>query len=221
MPACASPRHCGGCSWGAAPSRRRSSPARGDARVNVSPSYGMTEACSQIATDGVALLGTELQIADDGEVLVRGRTVATGTLGPDGWLHTGDLGAFDNDGRLVIVGRKADTIVSGGENVAPAEVESVLLEHPAVADAAVLGRADPEWGEAVVAQVVLADGRDRRGRGAARPLRRAARPVQGAQALRGGQQRAARCDGQAAAPRAQLTPGRSPLLRRRKECHII
>jgi O-succinylbenzoic acid--CoA ligase len=120
----------------------------------------MTEACSQIATDGVALLGTELQIADDGELLVRGRTVATGTLGHDGWLHTGDLGAFDNDGRLVIVGRKADTIVSGGENVAPAEVESVLLEHPAVVDAAVLGRADPEWGEAVVAQVVLADGGD-------------------------------------------------------------
>jgi o-succinylbenzoate---CoA ligase len=131
-----------------------------DARVNVSPSYGMTEACSQIATDGVALMGTELQIAGDGEVLVRGRTVATGTLGPDGWLHTGDLGAFDDDGRLVIIGRKADTIVSGGENVAPAEVESVLLEHPAVADAAVLGRADPEWGEAVVAQVVLADGAD-------------------------------------------------------------
>lgn len=131
-----------------------------DARVNVSPSYGMTEACSQIATDGIPLLGTELQIAADGEVLVRGRTVAPGALGPDGWLHTGDLGAFDDDGRLVIIGRKADTIVSGGENVAPAEVESVLLEHPAVADAAVLGRADPEWGEAVVAQVVLVNAAD-------------------------------------------------------------
>jgi o-succinylbenzoate---CoA ligase len=129
-----------------------------DARVNVSPSYGMTEACSQIATDGFPLLGTELHIAEDSEVLVRGRTVARGALGPDGWLHTGDLGAFDEAGRLVIVGRKADTIVSGGENVAPTEVESVLLEHPEVVDAAVFGRADPEWGEAVVAQVVLADG---------------------------------------------------------------
>jgi O-succinylbenzoic acid--CoA ligase len=129
-----------------------------DARVNVSPSYGMTEACSQIATDGVPLLGTELEIAPDGEVLVRGRTVSAGALGPDGWLHTGDLGALDDTGRLVIAGRKADTIVSGGENVAPAEVESVLLEHPGVVDAAVFGRADPEWGEAVVAQVVLADG---------------------------------------------------------------
>ncbi len=129
-----------------------------EARVNVSPSYGMTEACSQIATDGVALLGTELKLAPDGEVLVRGRTVAAAALDPDGWLHTGDLGAFDDAGRLVIAGRKADTIVSGGENVVPAEVESVLLEHPGVADAAVFGRADPEWGEAVVAQVVLADG---------------------------------------------------------------
>ena len=129
-----------------------------DAGVIVSPSYGMTEACSQIATDGVPLLGTEVRIAEDGEVLVRGRTVAAGALQSDGWLHTGDLGAFDAAGRLIIAGRKADTIVSGGENVAPAEVESVLLEHPGVLDVAVFGRADPEWGEAVVAQVVLAEG---------------------------------------------------------------
>jgi o-succinylbenzoate---CoA ligase len=128
------------------------------AQLNVSPSYGMTEACSQIATDGFPLLGTELRIAPDGEILVRGRTVARGALGPDGWLHTGDLGAFDEAGRLVIAGRKADTIVSGGENVAPTEVESVLLQHPGVVDVAVFGRADSEWGEAVVAQVVLADG---------------------------------------------------------------
>jgi O-succinylbenzoic acid--CoA ligase len=128
------------------------------ARVSVSPSYGMTEACSQIATDGIPLLGTELDIADDGEILVRGRTVAAGALGPDGWLHTGDLGALDDAGRLVVAGRKADTIVTGGENVAPVEVEAVLLEHPGVADAAVFGRSDPAWGEAVVAHVVLADG---------------------------------------------------------------
>lgn len=128
------------------------------AGLDVAPSYGMTEACSQIATDGFPLLGIELRIAGDSEVLVRGRTVATGALGPDGWLHTGDLGALDDAGRLVIAGRKADTIVTGGENVAPAEVEAVLLEHPAVVDAAVFGRADAEWGEAVIAQVVLADG---------------------------------------------------------------
>jgi O-succinylbenzoic acid--CoA ligase len=129
-----------------------------DAGVDVAPSYGMTEACSQIATDGFALLGVELAIADDGEVLVRGRTVSAGALGADGWLHTGDLGALDGSGRLTIAGRKADTIVTGGENVAPVEVESALLEHPAVADAAVFGRPDSEWGETVVAQVVPADG---------------------------------------------------------------
>jgi O-succinylbenzoic acid--CoA ligase len=129
-----------------------------EAGVAVAPSYGMTEACSQIATDGVPLLGTELSVAADGEVLVRGRTVAAGALSPDGWLHTGDLGGFDEAGRLVIAGRKADTIVTGGENVAPAEVEAALLEHPAVADAAVFGRPDEEWGEAVIAHVVPSAG---------------------------------------------------------------
>jgi O-succinylbenzoic acid--CoA ligase len=128
------------------------------AGVEVAPSYGMTEACSQIATDGVPLLGVELRIAGDGEVLVRGPTVAAGALAPDGWLHTGDLGTLDQRGRLQISGRKADTIVTGAENVAPVEVEGVLLEHPAVADAGVFGRPDPEWGEAVVAQVVLRRG---------------------------------------------------------------
>jgi O-succinylbenzoic acid--CoA ligase len=129
-----------------------------DAGVEVAPSYGMTEACSQIATDGVALLGVELRIAGDGEVLVRGKTVAAGALAPDGWLHTGDLGALDEGGRLQVSGRKADTIVTGAENVAPVEVEAVLLEHPAVADAGVFGRRDAEWGEAIVAQVVLRSG---------------------------------------------------------------
>ena len=128
------------------------------AGVSVAPSYGMTEACSQIATHGWPLLGVELRIAQDDELLVRGPTIATGSLADDGWLHTGDLGALDQHGRLSIIGRKADTIVTGGENVAPVEVEAVLLEHPAVADAAVFGRPDPEWGEAVVASVVLRAG---------------------------------------------------------------
>jgi O-succinylbenzoic acid--CoA ligase len=128
------------------------------AGVPVAPTYGMTEACSQIATFGWPLAGVELRTAGDGEVLVRGQIVSAGALAEDGWLHTGDLGSFDERGRLEIVGRKSDTIVSGGENVAPAEVEATLLEHPAVADAAVYPRADPEWGEAVVATVVLRDG---------------------------------------------------------------
>jgi O-succinylbenzoic acid--CoA ligase len=128
------------------------------AGVPVSPSFGMTETCSQIATDGFAVLGAELSLSDVGELLVRGPSVSVGALAPDGWLHTGDLATLDASRRLAIVGRLADTIVSGGENVAPTEVEAVLLEHPAVADAAVLGRVDEQWGEAVIAQVVVSHG---------------------------------------------------------------
>jgi O-succinylbenzoic acid--CoA ligase len=127
------------------------------AGVPVAPSYGMTEGSSQIATFGWPLYGFELRI-ESGEVLVRGPAVAAGALAGDGWLHTGDLGSLDARGRLTIQGRVAETIVTGGENVAPAEVEAALLEHPAVADAGVLGRPDPEWGEAVVAKVVLRPG---------------------------------------------------------------
>jgi O-succinylbenzoic acid--CoA ligase len=129
-----------------------------EAGVPVAPTYGMTEACSQIATFGLPLHGVEVSIDAEGEVLVRGAMVAPGAVAPDGWLHTGDLGRFDEAGRLVITGRRADTIVSGGENVAPGEVEAALLEHPAVADVGVFGRSDAEWGEAVVAAVVLRDG---------------------------------------------------------------
>jgi O-succinylbenzoic acid--CoA ligase len=143
----------------------------GEAGVPVAPTYGMTEACSQIATAGIPLFGFEVRIAADGEVLVRGPAVARGSLSDDGWLHTGDLGSLDEQGRLSIEGRKADTIVSGGENVAPVEVEAALLEHPAVADAAVLGLPDPEWGEAVVARVVLRAG-SLAGSDAAEELRR-------------------------------------------------
>jgi O-succinylbenzoic acid--CoA ligase len=128
------------------------------AGVPVAPTYGMTEACSQIATFGWPLPGVELVAAEDGELVVRGPIVSARALAGDGWLHTGDLGRFDDRGRVEIVGRKSDTIVSGGENVAPSEVEAVLLEHPAVADAAVHPRPDPEWGEAVVATLVLRHG---------------------------------------------------------------
>jgi O-succinylbenzoic acid--CoA ligase len=123
--------------------------------------YGMTETCSQIATAGAAssearpLPGVELRISDEGEILVRGPMVSAGTLGADGWLHTGDRGRLDGNGNLHVEGRIKDTIVTGGENVAAAEVEAALVAHPAVADAAVVGRPDPEWGEAVTAFVVL------------------------------------------------------------------
>jgi O-succinylbenzoic acid--CoA ligase len=124
------------------------------AGVPVAPTYGMTEACSQIATFGWPLPGVELRRTGDGELHVRGPIVSPGAQDEDGWLHTGDLVDFDERGRLAITGRASDTIITGGENVAPTEVEDVLLEHPAVKDAAVHSRADPEWGERVVATVV-------------------------------------------------------------------
>jgi O-succinylbenzoic acid--CoA ligase len=137
-----------------------------EAGIPVAQTYGMTEACSQVSTSlpgepetaGRPLVGQRVKIAPDHEILVQGPTVAPGVAAADGWLHTGDCGQLDAHGRLTITGRKADTIVSGGENVAPAEVEAVLLAHPAVADAGVHGRPDARWGEAVVATVVLYDG---------------------------------------------------------------
>jgi O-succinylbenzoic acid--CoA ligase len=130
------------------------------AGVPVAPTYGLTEACSQVATAGVPLFCTRVELdGPDGEILVSGPTVSPdAATDAQGRLHTGDLGAFDEDGLLRIVGRKADTIVTGGENVAPAEVEAVLEAHPAVAEAGVTARPDDEWGEAVVALVRLRDG---------------------------------------------------------------
>jgi acyl-CoA synthetase (AMP-forming)/AMP-acid ligase II len=102
-----------------------------------------------------------------GEVLVQGDNVMAGywqnekatydTL-RDGWLHTGDIGAFDHDGRLTIVGRLKELIRSGSSSIMPKEVEDVIATHPAVDDVAVLGLPDPEWGEAVTAFVVLRPG---------------------------------------------------------------
>jgi O-succinylbenzoic acid--CoA ligase len=129
------------------------------AGVPVAPTYGMTEACSQIATFGHPLAGVELGLrGPQNEIVVRGPIVSPGALSDDGWLHTGDVGAFDEHGALAVVGRISETIVTGGENVAPAEVEAVLLEHPAIADAAVYGAPDPQWGERVMAKVVVRNG---------------------------------------------------------------
>jgi o-succinylbenzoate---CoA ligase len=143
---------------GGAPADRALLTRARDAGWPVAPTYGLTQACSSVTigevgdveTSGRALPGVNVTLAPDGEILVSGPTVAGG-----GTLQTGDLGRLDDRGRLIVTGRKADTIVSGGENVAPAEVEAVLLEHPAVADAGVFARSHPEWGEAVTARVVL------------------------------------------------------------------
>ncbi len=136
------------------------------AGIPAAQTYGLTQACSQVTTSpageprtaGVPIAPTAVAVGDDGEILVAGPTVAPGAAGSDGWLHTGDLGALDGRGRLTVIGRADDMIVTGGENVAPAEIEAVLVVHPAVAEAAVFGRPDPEWGSAVVARVVLATG---------------------------------------------------------------
>jgi O-succinylbenzoic acid--CoA ligase len=128
------------------------------AGVPVVSTYGLTEACSQVTTGGFPLFCTRVTLSPEREILVGGPTVAPGSRAADGLLHTGDLGALGEDGALRITGRAADTIVTGGENVAPAEVEALLEAHPAVAEAAVHARPDDEWGEAVVATVVLVDG---------------------------------------------------------------
>jgi HIP---CoA ligase len=142
--------------------------------------YGLTEAgtvtlsrpgdsFSDIATTaGVPCDGVEVRIADDGEVLVRGYSVMQGYLDDpvataeaiddDGWLHTGDLGRFNDDGRLLIVGRKKDMFIVGGFNAYPAEIEGFLLEHPAVGQAAVIGVSDDRLGQVGKAFVVLKAG---------------------------------------------------------------
>src|SRR5690606_26060988 len=130
-----------------------------------------------IETVGTALPGVEIQIVDPttgqpvptghiGEVCTRSISVMVGyygdpdatreTIDPDGWLHTGDLGSLDTDGYLRINGRLKDMIIRGGENVYPREVEDVLFEHHGVADVAVVGIPDAEWGETVAAFVRVA-----------------------------------------------------------------
>ncbi len=132
----------------------------------------------RLGSVGVAQSTVEVRIvdADDrtvpageiGEVVVRGDTVMTGYWNNPGataealrggWLHTGDVGVMDEDGYITLKDRSKDVIISGGSNIYPREVEEVLLRHPAVAEASVIGCKDPEWGEAVVAFVACAPGR--------------------------------------------------------------
>jgi acyl-CoA synthetase (AMP-forming)/AMP-acid ligase II len=139
--------------------------------------YGLTEAgnvtlsrpgdsAEEVATTaGLPCGDVEVRIADDAEVLVRGYNVMQGYLDdpaatadaidPDGWLHTGDLGEFTESGRLRIVGRKKDMFIVGGFNAYPAEIEGFLLEHPAIAQVAVIGVADERMGQVGKAFVVL------------------------------------------------------------------
>lgn len=131
----------------------------------------------RLASVGTAQPPVEVCVADAadralpdgeiGEVLVRGETVmlgywnnaqATAETLRNGWLHTGDVGSFDADGFLTLRDRSKDMIISGGSNIYPREVEEVLLRHPAVSEVSVVGRPHPEWGEEVVAFVVVNEG---------------------------------------------------------------
>ena len=125
------------------------------AGVRVVVTYGMSETAGGCVYDGVPLDGTTVAL-DDGRIVLAGPTVALGYAGgPEfgGRIRTADLGRFDT-GRLVVLGRADDVIVTGGENVDPAAVEAALAELPAVREAGVVGVADAEWGQRVVAAVV-------------------------------------------------------------------
>ena len=152
--------------------------------VPVVQTYGLTEACSQAVTlspadalrkpgsAGRPLPPVQLRIMDEyrqaapgepGEVFLKGPTItpgyadspeATAQAFQDGWFATGDIGYLDKDGYLFVLDRRADLIISGGENVYPAEIESVLQSHPWVKEAGVCGQADSQWGQVPVAFVV-------------------------------------------------------------------
>ena len=132
--------------------------------ARVVTTYGLTETCGGFAYDGVPLDGTAMRLDADGGIEVTGSTLMEGyRLDPaatgaafttDGWLRTGDLGAIDDAGALSVLGRADDMIRTGGEKVWPDEVERALADHPKVADVAVAGRPDAEWGAAVAAFVV-------------------------------------------------------------------
>jgi O-succinylbenzoic acid--CoA ligase len=150
--------------------------------------YGLTEACSQAVTlspaDAMRKIGSvgrplspvQLRIMHDnrsasagepGEIFLKGPTItpgyvdrpeATARAFQDGWFATGDIGYVDSDGYLYVLDRRADLIISGGENIYPAEIESILQSHPAIQEAGVCGQEDPKWGQVPIAFIVLKSG---------------------------------------------------------------
>jgi O-succinylbenzoic acid--CoA ligase len=127
--------------------------------ANVVTTYGLTETGSGVVYDGRPLDAVEVRIDGDGEIHVRGPMLLRAYRDGhhplrDGWLATGDLGRWRADGRLHVEGRRGQLIITGGENVWPEPVEAVVAGMTAVADVAVAGLSDPEWGQVVVAFVV-------------------------------------------------------------------
>ncbi len=133
-----------------------------DRPSNSVTTYGMTETGSGVVYDGVPLDGVEVRLDEDQQIWLRGpmllRTYRDGRrpFDADGWLPTGDVGRWLDDGRLHVEGRRDDMIISGGENVWPETVEAVLAGHPAVREVMVRGIDDAEWGQIVEAVVVPA-----------------------------------------------------------------
>ncbi len=156
--------------------------------VPVAQTYGLTEACSQavtlapadalrkIGSAGRPLMPVQLRImgedgpaaqGEPGVILLKGPSITPGYADRpaqscqvlhDGWLTTGDIGYLDEEGYLYVLDRRSDMIISGGENVYPAEIEAVLLSHPAVTEAGVCGQADEQWGQVPLAFVHLREG---------------------------------------------------------------
>jgi len=153
--------------------------------IPVVQTYGLTEACSQAVTlspaDALRKLGSagrplppvqlcimhenrQASAGEPGEIFLKGPTITPGYVDrpevtaqafQDGWFATGDIGYLDKDGYLFVLDRRADLIISGGENIYPSEIESVLQSHPTVKEAGVCGKPDPQWGQVPVAFVVL------------------------------------------------------------------
>lgn len=149
--------------------------------IQISQTYGMTETSSQTATlsskDALRKIGSagkplffnQIRIEnakapfEQGEILIRGKHVTPGYVGrfadkpsqQDGWLHSGDIGYFDEEGYLFVVDRRSDLIISGGENIYPAEIENILTSHPSVREVGVCGVEDEKWGQVPNAFVVL------------------------------------------------------------------
>lgn len=133
-----------------------------DRPPNTVATYGMTETGSGVVYDRVPLDGVEVRVVDGelelrGDMLLRCYRDGTDPKRIGGWFPTGDLGAIDGDGRVTVYGRRGDLIITGGENVWPEPVEATLRSHPGIADVAVYGRDDPEWGQLVTALVVPVD----------------------------------------------------------------
>jgi O-succinylbenzoic acid--CoA ligase len=137
-----------------------------EAGVRAVATYGSAETCGGCVYDGLPLDGVGLALAADGRIRIGGPTLFDGYLDDpaataqvlvDGWFHTSDAGRLDEDGRLQVLGRVDDMVVSGGVNVPAAAVAARLREHPAVSAAEVVGLPDAEWGNRVVAVLTLVE----------------------------------------------------------------